>query len=418
MGPTRDLLLPSDSYDEENPLIPRPIHPFPARKAGSIPWEILEAKNGTRLRVLDPMVGSGTTAVVARALGHEAIGFDTDPLAILIAQAWCDDVDPDAVRRGAKRVLDRATLSARSLPLSEAYPRNADKETKEFTRYWFDHTNRRQLTALADAIRVTGNACVRRVLWCAFSRLIITKQASAAMALDVAHSRPHRVDDRTPIRPLEHFLRAVETVLKASPFISDDAGRPPAVIRPGDARKLPLEGGSIDVVITSPPYLNAIDYLRGHKFSLAWMGHRVGDLRDVRATNIGTEVATGDQLGNLDVAAAMSRLGKLNGLPARERGQIGRYLADMSRVLGEIHRVLKSGGEAILVVGDNTRRGVFIENSNAIVHLGELRDLELIQRRQRALPPNRRYLPPPSGTRHGKPLDARLRNEVLLTFRK
>lgn len=415
---TADLLLPSNSHEEENSLIPRPIHPFPARKAGSIPWGILEAKNGARLRVLDPMVGSGTTAVVARALGHEAIGFDTDPLAILLAQVWCDDVNPDAVRRRAMRVLERATSSARSLRLSEAYPRNADKETKSFTRYWFDGTNRRQLTALADAIRATRGTSVRRLLWCAFSRLIITKQASAAMALDVAHSRPHRVEDRTPIRPFEHFIRAVETVLKACPFIRGETDHPPAVIQPGDARQLPLEDESIDVVITSPPYLNAIDYLRGHKFSLAWLGHRVGDLRDVRATNIGTEVAAGDHLRDPVVAAAMRRLGKLNGLPARERGQIGRYLADMSVVLGEIHRVLKSGGEAVLVVGDNTRRGVFIKNSNAIVHLGELRGLELVQRRQRALPPNRRYLPPPSGTRSGESLDGRLRKEVLLTFAK
>jgi SAM-dependent methyltransferase len=364
------------------------------------------------------MVGSGTTAVVARALGNEAVGFDTDPMAILLAQAWCDDVDPDAVRRRARRVLDRAMSSARSLRLSAAYPRNADKETKAFTRYWFDGTNRRQLTALADAIRATRDTIVRRSLWCAFSRLIITKQASAAMALDVAHSRPHRVDDRTPIRPLEHFLRAVETVLKASPFIIGKTDHPPAVIEPGDARKMPLENESIDVVITSPPYLNAIDYLRGHKFSLAWMGHRVSDLRSVRSTNIGTEVAAGDQLKEADVAAAMRRLGKLKGLPARERGQIGRYLSDMSVVLGEIYRVLKPGGEAVLVVGDNTRRGVFIKNSNAIVHLGGLRGLELIHRRQRALPPNRRYLPPPSGTKRGDFLDGRLRKEVLLAFQK
>ena len=157
-------------------MIPRPIHPFPARMAGSIPWEVLEATNREKLRVLDPMVGSGTTAVVARALGHEAVGFDTDPLAILIAQTWCDDIDEETVRRTAKRVLDRATVAARSIRLADAYPRNADEETKTFTRYWFDETNRRQLTALASAVQATRNATVRRVLWCSFSRLIITKQ--------------------------------------------------------------------------------------------------------------------------------------------------------------------------------------------------------------------------------------------------
>ena len=33
-----------------------------------------------------------------------------------------------------------------------------------------------------------------------------------------------------------------------------------------------MQQGSVDLTVTSPPYLNAIDYLRGHKMSLVWMG--------------------------------------------------------------------------------------------------------------------------------------------------
>jgi hypothetical protein len=69
-------------------------------------------------------------------------------------------------------------------------------------------------------------------------------------------------------------------------------------------------------------------------------------------------------------------------------------------------------------VGDTTRRGVFVRNSEALVHLGEVHGLDLVERTQRALPPNRRYLPPPSSDDAGEALDARLRNEVLLTFEK
>jgi DNA modification methylase len=365
------------------------------------------------------MVGSGTTAVVARALGHEAVAFDTDPLAILIARTWCDDVDAEAVRRAAQRVLKRATTAARTIYLKDAYPRNADEETKAFTRYWFDDTNRLQLTALAAAIQATRKAGERRVLWCSFSRLIITKQASAAMALDVAHSRPHRVTDRRPIRPFSHFLRAVETVLRASPFLLDaSAPRPSARIQAGDARNLPIEDASVDVVITSPPYLNAIDYLRGHKFSLAWMGYPMTGLREVRATNIGTEVSAGAKLDDPVITAAMDQMGKIDQLSARERRQLARYLTDMRGVLGEIRRVLKPGGAAVVVMGDTTRRGVFVRNSDALVVLGEIGGLTLAERSQRALPPNRRYLPPPSADEAGEALDARLRNEVLLTFEK
>src|SRR6266851_6375855 len=118
--------------------------------AASIPWEELQGPRP--LRVLDPMAGSGTTLVVARTLGHEAIGFDTDPLAVLLARVWCADVSEASVQRVAERVLEVARKRARALPLREAYPPDALGETREFVRYWFDENNRRQLAALAGVI--------------------------------------------------------------------------------------------------------------------------------------------------------------------------------------------------------------------------------------------------------------------------
>src|SRR6266849_4718289 len=102
--------------------------------AASIPWEQLQGPR--RLRVLDPMAGSGTTLVVARTLGHESIGFDTDPLAVLLARVWCSDVKDLSTLRVAERVHEAAKQRARRLPLRYAYPVDADDETRAFVRYW------------------------------------------------------------------------------------------------------------------------------------------------------------------------------------------------------------------------------------------------------------------------------------------
>ena len=48
-------------------------------------------------------------------------------------------------------------------------------------------------------------------------------------------------------------------------------------------------------MVTSPPYLNAIDYMRGHKMSLVWMGWTIGALRDVRGEAVGVERMTGQR---------------------------------------------------------------------------------------------------------------------------
>jgi SAM-dependent methyltransferase len=394
--------------------IPKPIHPFPARMAARIPWNELRGASKRPLRVLDPMAGSGTTLVVARTLGHEAIGFDTDPLAVLLARVWCDDVSESSALRVAERVLETARRRARGLSLGSAYPTDADDETRKFVRYWFDDTNRRQLAALAAAISEVTSNSVRGVLWCAFSRLIITKQAGASLALDVAHSRPHRVLDKNLIRPFDQFLRAVGLVLSAMPFKVVEARGPRATVKIADARKLPLDKASIDVVVSSPPYLNAIDYLRGHKFSLIWMGHAVEDLRRVRSENIGTEVSAGAALEDPVIARAMDRMGDLDKLPDRQKRWLGRYVADMDKAIGELHRVLVRGGRAVLVVGDCTMRGVYVRNSSALAYLGEHHGFEVARRRRRPLPPNRRYLPPPTSHGSGRMLQNRLRTEVLL----
>ena len=91
----------------------KPIHPFPARMAPSIAWSYLMANK--RMRVLDPMVGSGTTLTIARYLGHEAYGIDTDPLAVTISSTWSNNIDEDLFLEKAAKVLEKGKLSSQFL---------------------------------------------------------------------------------------------------------------------------------------------------------------------------------------------------------------------------------------------------------------------------------------------------------------
>ena len=367
------------------------------------------------MRVLDPMVGSGTTIVVARTLGHEAIGFDTDPLSILIASTWCADTDRRRVTRAAEGVVKRAA-SWRAIRCEAAYPVEADHETRAFVRYWFDAGSRRQLTALAQGIDAVSESAVRRLLWCAFSRLIIVKQAGASRAMDVAHSRPHRVYKTAPIRAVDHFQLSVRRILDALPFVDCSRMRPDARVDLGDARNLRVDSHSIDIVITSPPYLNAIDYIRGHRLSLVWMQHAVGDLRAIRSSNIGTEAGRSDKSDDEDLVQALRASTAGCECSAANQGMLTRYLRDVRQVLREIRRTLKPRGLAVLVVGDCNLRGVFVKNSSAIKTLAASQGLRLETERTRALPRNRRYLPPPESTDADRGLAKRLRREVVLGF--
>jgi DNA modification methylase len=179
-----------------------------------------------------------------------------------------------------------------------------------------------------------------------------------------------------------------------------------------------VQTDSIDIVITSPPYLNAIDYVRCSKFTLVWLGHSVSDLRQLRSTNVGAEGSRCDSSHGkliLDICDCLDPDGQLI---MRHRAIISRYIHDMRSVADETARVLRPGGKAVIVIGNSTVGGHFVRNSLALRLLFDAAGLDHTRSISRELPPTRRYLPPPRRTRHKNALHARMREEVVMTFRK
>lgn len=383
----------------------KPIHPFPARMAPQLALDRLPRQENRALRVLDPMMGSGTIPVLAAMSEYEATGFDMDPLALLIARTWGRHLAPEPFMRAAREV---ARVGRTFKGETWNHP---DADTQEFIDYWFDRRTQLQLAALARAIVEQPND-LQNPLWCAFSRLIITKDAGASRARDVSHSRPHRVRTHASFSPLDKFVFSSEVVLKRHRSFSDHRPAPSRLrLESADARALPLPDNSIDIVMTSPPYLQAIDYIRGHRLSLVWMGYTVGELRDVRGAAIGTE-------RQLDPSESWCRevdeRVTSGPLSPRSRGILHRYITDLDQVVREIIRVLHENGKATFVVADATISGVSVNVSEVLGHVAGRHGLQCTDRLVRELPKNRRYLPPPtdgSGT-----LDKRMRRESCLTF--
>jgi DNA modification methylase len=370
-----------------------------------------------RLRVLDPMMGSGTVLAVARAKGHQAFGADLDPLAVLISRVWTTPVDRRVTLDAASNILAAAKRHFKGLHAGGAYPSRATEETRRFVRYWFDPYARRQLASLALKISRVKEEAIRNLFWCAFSCLIITKQAGASLAMDLSHSRPHKKFSTAPIKPFNRFLRMVERVLVSTIAKGQKSRGPKAAIYEADARELPIRSSSIDLVLTSPPYLNAIDYMRCSKFSLVWMGHSVEKLRSLRGACVGTEIGADERQASREIVAILNEVDYKNNLDSRSRSILLHYILDMKNAMAEAARVLTKGGRAIYVVGENTLSGTYIRTSAILQAVGKQIGFKLIKRTSRILPANRRYLPPPRRL-NGGAIDVRMRREVIVSFRK
>ncbi len=122
----------------------------------------------------------------------------------------------------------------------------------------------------------------------------------------------------------------------------------------GDARRMEfIQDGSVYAVITSPPYLNKIEYTKCY-----WPEHELflpnagpAGLRSY----IGVrphEIDYGEYLGDLPVAAYL-------------------YFKDMEMALSEVYRVLADGGKVAMVVGGGVFPNKVIEVDVAIAEVAE-----------------------------------------------
>lgn len=384
------------------------VHPFPARMAPELAAAKVSSLTPNAV-VLDPMMGSGTFPLAAARSGHQAFGCDTDPLAVVIANTIAASYSLDEFLSTAESVVAKAR-AAKEVDI------RVDSETSKFIDFWFDPIARQRLSSLAAAIKEVP-APLSFPLWCAFSRLIIAKDAGASRARDVSHSRPHRVRETASFDPIERYIasaRSVVTRVSHSRAESAEGTVPrsvPTILR-ADARSLPFARATVDAVMTSPPYLIAIDYLRGHRMSLVWMGYSISYLRSLRSGNIGSEVGVAVD-SSLDAIAKSSFS---RSLPDRSQRIIGRYVQDMDRVMSEIARVVKPAGLVSFVMADARMNGVEISIEEILMRLGSRNGLVSRTRVSRDLPENRRYLPPPRNSAGA--LDKRMKEEVILTFER
>ncbi len=390
------------------------LHPFPARMAPEIALQWIPDSSG--LTLLDPMCGSGTAVRTASCRGYVSIGVDSDPLARLIARTAVSRFDEQEFHAAVQESIS-GSANALHGNLVPDVPPHASLETQRVMKFWFDEANRRQLTELSARIAAVKSSTLRDQLLVTMSRTIVTKKIGVSLGADISHSRPHRIYTEAPIRVISAFEKEARVVARILRERSDSSCVEARVtVMDGDARRLPLASDSIDKVVTSPPYLTGIDYMRGHKLSLIWMGYDIEQLSRLRASNIGSELA--QPIDNCSIVDTMAdSLGEVSKLSRKMKLTLERYLRDISLVVSEIARVTKRRSNAVLVLGNANVGGISLNIASAIERLAESNGLNRVSVTTRQIPSHRRYLPPPDSQEEGRPLAKRLRDEIILVLR-
>jgi hypothetical protein len=323
-----------------------------------------------------------------------------------MSRVWTTRVQPFRLLHDAQELVRMAkSLSA------DKVMQPTDLKTQAFIAYWFADRQAEDLARLATVLK-SINWTTKDTLAVSLSRIIVSKEMMASLARDTSHSRPHRVSDENRFEVYSGFLKSVRFVAGR---LNPELIKATASVLLGDARTLEdIPDRAFDLALTSPPYLNAIDYLRGHRLTLVWLGYDVASIRDIRSASVGTERILSRKESCWSVDPYIHEL-KGATITDRHRGWVRRYATDMRRVLGQLGRVIRSGGHVVVVIGNSFVRGSIIDNASMIEGLATEAGLEPIGKTTREIPARRRYLPPPGDGENT--LDARMRTEVVLSLK-
>ncbi len=405
-----------DFHGENGAYASHDLHAFAAKFPPQLPRAFIRGLTKVGDVVLDPMMGSGTTVVEAIIAERYGIGLDIDPLALRLSSAKTKPLNADHLREAGFGIIDRAkTLLTNTSMIEKELTRRFDEPTRKFIDYWFAPDTQRELLALVIALEHVTDAYTRRFLELTFSSTIVTKSGGVSRARDLAHSRPHRDLTKIPKNALDQFaLRLRKNLISIARLKTNGMSAFPLV---GDARCMPLPDSSIDLIVTSPPYANAIDYMRAHKFSLVWLGESTGNLSVLRSKYIGSErIGQNKNTGFPPRSEAIIQ--KLSECDKSKAAILAKYFAEMGMVLCEMHRVLRSDAAAIVIVGTSVMRNIDVETHNCLAEIAATLGFDVVGIAKRTLDRNKRMMPARFGRRSDSMIEQRMHDEYVIGLLK
>lgn len=359
------------------------IHPYPAKFIPQIPSNLISRLSSEDDIVYDPFVGSGTTMVEAISSGRKAVGSDVNPLSVLISKVKSTPLSDEQLNQ-IDPVLNNIRQEINALHGQQSITDYGEtEEVGNFEEYipdykkldfWFEDFIIDELAIIKKNIHSIDDEEVRDFLRIAMSAITITVSNQDSETRYT--QRDKDLSEQDAFRKFENKTTKMIRVMKEyREQIGEEYHKPD--IRVADARDLVFlaeEGYEIDLVVTSPPYPNALSYHLYHRNRLVWLDF---DYKELKPKEIGSH----------------RKYSKKEGGATAET-----FLEEMKDCLSKIEAVLSSGGYCAFVIGDSIIDGDVVENNEIIKDAGEAVGLDLFTEINRTIDEKSKSVNPEMGS--------------------
>ena len=368
-----------------------PIHRWFAYPAGYsnkfVDAKIIEYGLDGDSTIADPFLGTGTTSVVAKMAGVNSIGIEAHEFVHWVARTkMFFDHDINALSDAVRESASRAKSLAGNVELPSEWPPLVHK--------CFDEDNLNQLAALREAVIESDmDSRARDFLKLALTATLRVVTTAGAGWPYIAPSKRHAKKNKR--RAIAEFQARCDLMLSDMQQAQAlPARRSTHKVILGDARKFAsyADKESVDLIVTSPPYLNNYDYadrtrletyfwgmyrswaditsgVRDHLMMAATTQVRMAAMSEIREC---PGIRRADEGIYNDISEIIARLGDMRAVKSGKKTYdyvVAGYFEDMLQALIGARDVLKSGGHFILVLGDSAPYGVHIPTERIVGRL-------------------------------------------------
>ena len=313
----------------------------------------------------DPFMGCGTTIVTAISRGFKASGTDMNKIAHLITKVKSIPIEPEYLNKKIEQLISRlkALNGTQIILFNDRIEPLIPQQHIDRINYWFTEKNKNELGRILRVIYDEEDKNIRDFYLVAFSHIL--KNCSIWLQGSTKPTRDLKKNPANPYDSLRRHLMKMQSGNDAFYKVVPDKIRKNLNhylnIEIGDARKQPVSDETVDLVVTSSPYVTSYEYADLHQLSTIWLD-LADDLTEYKKEFIGTSYKKYENK-RLRSSIAMNIVDKMSKKSKKMAKEIEAFFIDMEEVFDESYRILKHGGRCCYVIGNTKLKGIDIINA-------------------------------------------------------